>query len=237
MAFFPLKYTHCYSSLYLNEDEWILMINNFVDSLRTKIYGRKLIERLEYYLSKGYTFECVNKDSHGYIIFPKSRYISDTHALIVIPSIPYFINIDTINATKLSKIENNKYFSCFDDFNKLLKYEEIEDVLKSDHITTHELNEFSFQPYFFIFVHELIHIIRFFENIHLRGEYEESATIYGLNNKSLYIDKLLITENTIRAEWKYPPRISHHSQNLYVDDIIQTHENRHLFSKDSFFKF
>ena len=92
------------------------------------------------------------------------------------------------------------------------------------------------QTYFMMFIHELIHVLRYFENINLQTEEEEYATIYGLEGKSLYLKDHLITENTIRKEWNRPIRVSHNPINKFVADLRQTDINRELYSRDSFFK-
>jgi hypothetical protein len=236
-----LNYTECYSSSSLSLDnyEWSFMINKFIDALTLKPISKKLITRLNYFLSRGYTLTCTNKDIYSSVIFPKTRYISRYEAIIVIPSVPYFTNVETICNEKFDilKSKTNNLPDNLNVFQKLQDCCEIDHVLKSSEISGHDISTFTIQPFFIMFVHELIHIIRHFEGIRSDGDYEELATIHGIIDKSLYIAGSLITENTIRQEWGYPPRISHNSIYIYVTGVDTTYVNKDKYDKDSFLKF
>ena len=62
------------------------------------------------------------------------------------------------------------------------------------------------QPFEIMIAHELIHGLRLLSDNHTN--HEEESTIFGVKNKTLIIDGILITENSIRNELGYPNRIN-----------------------------
>ena len=102
------------SLLHLERDEWTLMITAFIAKLKTKPVGETLVNRLYQYLDMGYSLNVLSydKDAMRSIIFPSSRQISSCAVNITIPSISYFIEVDTVDVGYLEKLktsENNLY--------------------------------------------------------------------------------------------------------------------------------
>jgi hypothetical protein len=242
-----IEYNEYYTSLlHLEEDEWTSMINSFFERLKSRPIGKKLYDRLKYHLDTLYTLTISShnlRERGGGIIFPSSQLYDSRNARLVMPSISYFIDIETINtdyAATLNCSINNQG-DLFDPttleiINKLSDCTCLKNPWEKKDLYSVEydvLVKFVPQTYFIIFVHELIHVVRRFEGI--PRDDEEESTIYGITGKSLILDGELITENTIRREWGMPPRISHGSKDIFIEDSRKTHENKHLFSKDSFF--
>lgn len=232
-----ITYENCYSRLYLEKTEWLEMINKFITSIQTKPLGNKLWNRLIYHLNNGKKLTITTRDNMNRVIFPKTRYIDSSRVLIVIPCINYFHDIDTINKDIFTSIDT-KDVSNKDSIYKLISisnYRSISEPIKDSEITEFKgLIAESPQTYFIMFVHELIHCVRFFDGINISSSLEEDATIYGIKNKSLIIDGSEITENSIRKEWGKPPRISHGSKPLFIADLPYTNVNETKFKKSSF---
>ena len=221
-----INFIECFSSLYLNEKEWKKMIETFFSAMQTKPLTKKLYDRMLYFLNKGYSIEIATNDDSR-VIYPKIRYITFNRVMIIIPSINYFINVESIeNKNNIKKNIASTFLRC-EPFILPITFNELMPYKNSIYYTP--------QTYFIMFVHELIHAIRFFEKIHLDTQEEEDATIYGIVGKTLILDGNHITENTIRREWNKPPRISHNSEDIFICGVQHTYKNSKNFSKESFF--
>jgi hypothetical protein len=201
--------------LYLNRNEWLDMINIFIDRLNETIITKIIKEKLEDFITQGYTVTISNIDSTNIIIYPKCKYINKKSVLIIIPNVPYFISTELIDPIffdylpKKNKPDTNNYkqHTC---------YEKV--------------------PGFISFVHELIHCLRFFEE--KDDINEEEDVIYGLHNVLSYNinDNLYyITENQVRQELGYKPRINHNSKELLCEGINYTSNKISLFTKKDFY--
>lgn len=221
-----LNYTPVGASLFLNEEEWKNMIDIFIIRLYNNRLGKKFINRLNYFLNNGYTLNVLNKDDKSISIYPKTIFVNSRKVKIIIPSVPYFTQAKTIDPKVVSE------FGITGDILSISHYNEIEDKLKITDKIEH-LSNYTNQSFFITFVHELIHCLRYFENISSL-HFEEEATIYGIKDKSLVIDDEIITENTIRREFNLQPRLSHDNKDIYIYNLYGTFENAKYFTKESF---
>jgi hypothetical protein len=196
---------------YLNEKEWLEMLNIFILKLSDTKTGNIIKNRLEYFISISYNIIISNKDESCQTIYPKFKCISYNTVLIIIPNVPYFISTSVIN----SEIINYK---AFDEIIDIKKYKYINEII----------------PGFISFVHELIHTLRFFERI-MSNINEEENVIYGLVNGVLKYKDNYITENMIRQEYGYKPRISHESFELLCYELLFTYKNKDSFLKSDFY--
>ena len=63
---------------------------------------------------------------------------------------------------------------------------------------------------------------------------EEENVIYGINNVLMH-NTFYITENTIREEWGYKPRVNHEANELLCENVLYTYKNLNLFTISDFF--
>lgn len=227
-------------ALKLNEDKWHSLIDNIFNNLKASFIGSLLLKELHYFLDTGcqLIIKSDDLDYRGMITYPKTRF-EDNKAIIIFPCISYFVKVPVIEQKDIDALndENNKSI-LLEDYKTISNYGEIKKpLITSDIEKLKSTNTIKYDPetYFVIFVHELIHVLRHYNGINLEGDCEEVATITGLTGNSLYIHGNLITENTIRKELGKPPRVYHESINVYVDDVVSTHTNSHMFSEESFF--
>ena len=233
--FIIINYYPVYSSfINLDSTEWTNMICLFLNKLAEKPVGKLLSDKLIEFINSGYKITIKNCDfPHNVTIYPKIKFIDKQNILIVIPSVPYFTSIDTID-TSLCKDINNSFFK---NLLNVTKYNPSKYKL--------DLSNYTFllskdkQSGFINLAHELIHCLRFWQGIIFDDTIEEDDTIYGiigsvlsynLNNKVIYI-----TENTIRQEWGMKPRVSHDCTELFCMYDQRTHNNAHLFAKADYF--
>ena len=230
-----LSYVPIFSSLpCLSKEEWTDMIKLFIDKLCEKPIGRFMIDKLNQFINKGYKITIANNDfKYNVTVFPKIRYINNTQVLIVIPSVPYFIECEVIDNKICDDID--------DDFIKNIK--NISNGLPSNKLLDFSLYEFLISVEkisgFISFAHELVHCLRLFEHYYINNELEEDNTIYGIESTILSYNvddkKMYITENAIRKEWNINCRISHNSKPLLCYGVESTYSNEKLFSKESFY--
>lgn len=197
--------------IYLNENEWYEMIKLFIIRMNDRLISKLLKNKLEYFISIGYKIIISNRDASNHTIYPKFKYINSSTVLIVIPNVPYFVLVqvsDPINFNYQPK--NNKI-----NIDKKFIIEE-----KSSG--------------FIGFVHEMIHCLRFFEG-QMDNMNEEENVIYGIYDNVLQYDIIYITENTIREEWSYKPRVNHESNELLCEGVMFTYKNNSFFTKSDFF--
>ena len=82
----------------LNQQEWLNMIDIFINKMKTKYTTLVLINKLYEFINKGYKVTISNNDlEYSSIIYPKVRFIDKFSVLVVIPSVPYFTTVDTIS--------------------------------------------------------------------------------------------------------------------------------------------
>lgn len=138
--------------LHLDESEWSQMIFNFVDKLNSKTIGSLIIQKLIRYINNGYQIKISNNHNYSPIIYSKIVYETPRSVLIIIPSVPYFTEVQTIK---------NKIYNDTNLYNIAIgnpidnKYELINPDIKI---------EFELISGFISFTHELIHCLRHFEN-------------------------------------------------------------------------
>lgn len=233
---FKFKFNYIATSFpHLDETEWTNMIKTFCINLSNKPVGDLLVRNLLKFISKGYKITISNNDYPiNSTIYPKIRYISANSILIVIPSVPYFTYVDTIskdicadaidsfikNIEKVTKGFPSKYPLKFND-----KHRDYSFLISKTKMTG-----------FISFAHELIHALRYFENIGIEGTEEEDCTIYGLEGQTLQYDKTFITENAIRKEYGMDSRISHDCREIFCYNVRFTHKNEDMFSKEDYYK-
>ena len=198
--------------IYLNKEEWIRMIKLFIQKLDEKPISRMLKNRLEYFISFGYKIIISNRDPSNQTIYPKFKRIDFSTVLIVIPNVPYFVSVQVSDPT-------------------IFDYKPKNDIVNIDNSCVFEEK----LPGFIGFVHELIHCLRFCEKkmIMIKNE-EELNVIYGISNNVLMYETIYITENTIREEWGYKPRVNHESKELLCEDVLYTYKNKNSFTKSDF---
>jgi hypothetical protein len=197
--------------IYLNESEWIQMIKKFIQKLDEKPISRILKTKLEYFISIGYNIIISNIDPSTQTIYPKFKYLNPYIVLVVIPNVPYFISVQVSDLT-------------------IFDYQPKDNKINIDknYIFEEKLSGF------IGFVHELIHCLRYFEG-KMTEKNEEENVIYGISDDVLTYDNIYMTENTIRKEWGYNPRVNHESNELLCEDVLYTYKNNSSFTKADFF--
>jgi len=235
-----LHYEPVYSSfINLNESEWKLMIKTFCIRLMNRQVGALLVNKLLTFIERGNKITIANCDfTYSRAIYPKIKYVNSKSILIVIPSVPYFTKVETISS-KICEEASDAFMRNLDGIVKLRpsKYRLNFDTIHRDYAFLISRTPMSF---FICFAHELIHGLRHFEGMNLNPSVdEEDNTIYGIDGYTLkYIvgnDQVFITENAIRKENGYDPRVSHESFEVFCYDVRHTYLNQRLFSKDDYF--
>jgi hypothetical protein len=221
----------------LTEEEWMFRIKSFCIQLYEKPIGNLLINKMTEFINRGYQIVITNKDivyGSSYI-YPKIRYDGERKVIITMPSVPYFVEVEVINMKKIEHIDDedllrvSRYEPSWNELSKSSKYNYTYNCVKYEKL-----------PQIIGFAHELIHALRFFERINMDGCKEEEKTIYGILTKTLNynIDGEIvhITENMIRKDFGFEPRVSHEAQELYCYDVPRTYDARRYFTKEDFFK-
>ena len=142
------------------------------------------------------------------IIYPERGHTYDNKVVIVIPinyngfidSVEPLVDYNNSNIENKSLIYNlhtNKPLKKEIDYNTLIKFKIIKKL----------------QHFKIYFAHELIHAYHYFYRTFndMNKHLEEAAVIYGLENFSIKHKnkKIYITENIIRSDYGFYPRISH----------------------------
>ncbi len=216
--------------LNLTKEEWTEMIRNFIIKLASKRIGNLLLDHITDFLCRGYKLTITNVDRHT-MIYPKIKYISSTHSLIVIPSVPYFTTVDILSKITLNPRE--EYEKDFLNLHTVSKYGLSQFPLGLQHIDSALITRVR-MPGFIGLAHELVHCARHF-NRYSDDSREEDNTIYGIYGSTLQIDGVNITENAIRGEWGYGARISHEAYNIFCYGVRSTYHNSSMFTKNDFF--
>jgi hypothetical protein len=197
-------------------------------------------------MRRGYKIILSNYDreTDHYNIYPKVKYVNEKLIIIIIPNLPYFVNIEIIDFEHFK--ENNTYIS--NEYSNLLR-------VKNYETSIIELNNFERCEYFkdcnekifkwvkmhqiIVFAHELIHCLRFFETIIDSNINDESNTIYGIESQVLSYTiedtRYIITENMIRKDFNLKPRISHDSKEIFCYLSRSTYSNYDKFTKEDFY--
>jgi len=192
-----------YSNKDSSKENWKNMINGYFNRLKSKPLGNMLYYKLFSYLDVDNTFkiDIINVLSD----FEKNRNI------IYIPSEFTKCEIQYLEEPVLKSDAEYKEILSLSKLTKdIYNYNETAHILTENHINQlDELIKYKQQDFFFLFVNQLIKIIRKFEFKKVNETLLEDASIvYGLKGFSYYINQHLITENTIRKEWNDVARIS-----------------------------
>jgi hypothetical protein len=209
----------------LSEEEWNRMIMGFCIKLAEKPAGRILIEKLTGFVNDKYHIKVANYDTElkSSCIYPKIRYQDKKSILIIIPSVPYFVKVEVL------KDNDFNYLPVAEKLSSSGRYE----GNKANLIQLERL------PQIIGFAHELIHCLRYFEGINTSHPNEEEHTIYGIESNTLSYNingqTVYITENTIRKDFGFKPRMSHYSSENYCWGLISSYKNSTNFTKEDFF--
>lgn len=231
-----LKFTEYYTDhIHLDQEEWSLMIMTFCLELAEKPIGKLLLDKLCGFINSGYKITIANSDeiTMSLYIYPKIRYINSTSVLVIIPSVPYFVNVEVVDSNKIKDIEDENLVRVAYSLPAV-------SCLKSSSYYQNNQNgirciSLERMPPIIGFSHELIHCLRHFEKISAGSSNEEDCTIYGLESNLLKYNLGYITENTIRKDFGFKPRISHSSSEIYCWRAISTYSNASKFTKQDFF--
>lgn len=210
--------------IHLTQTEWTQMIFNFIDKLNIKKTGSLIIQKLITHINNGYQIKISNKHNNSLLIYSKIIYDSPKSVLIIIPSVPYFTEVQTIKYNEL--YNDSELYNIANGYPTNNKYQLINSNIK---IVSELISGF------ISFAHELIHCLRYFEGIILSCSLEEDNTIYGINSCVLSYNNIPITENSIRKEWGYNCRINHNSKPIFCYGYSNTYSNSINFTKKSFF--
>lgn len=178
-------------------------INNLFEKLPFTEKGKKLYNKLLFYLKFNYII---------YIIDSVNSIEYDTKLKIVLPSNYNNLMCQTLNFTKTIKMGEN-YIANKSSIDKLISignHEEQYFILQKCEITKfQDMIELYHFDIFFLFINQLIKLIRILENKNLANKnLEDYSVLYGIKGLSLKINDDLITENSIREEYDIPARIS-----------------------------
>jgi hypothetical protein len=226
--------------IHLTEEKWKLMIMTFCIRLAEKSTGKILIDKLTEFINNGYDIKVANYDSEiqSSYIYPKIIYKSPKNVLIIIPSVPYFVETYVLVKSKQKYCNDyrlNKVFNYFPANELLSSYTSYND--NENQINWIKLNKI---PQIIGFAHELIHCLRHFEKFDINHPNEEEHTIYGIGSNTLSYcignQKVYITENSIRKNFGFKPRISHYSKEFYCWGVSSTYENSNKITQLDFFK-
>ena len=233
-----INFTPIYTDhINLSEEEWRRMIMSFCLKLAEKPVGYILINKLTEFISNGYNLKLSNYDTDSSYVYPKIKFQNSNSVLIIIPSVPYFVNVEVLtkDAQFLSDNDNlNQVIQYKPAFNKLELSSYYKDKNKDAFIILEQL------PQIIGFAHELIHCLRYFERLDVFNSNEEEHTIYGIDSNTLSYNidgkEVYITENTIRKDFGFKPRMSHLSNEIYCWRLLSTYDNSSKFNKEDFFK-
>ena len=236
-----IEFTEFYTDhIHLSKEEWRMMIMDFCTKLAEKPTGRILIDKLTEFVNNRYYIKVANYDTElkSSYIYPKIRYQGPNYVLIIIPSVPYFVKNEVLyeetqdfpDDYSLFRVLN--YLPATTKLSSLSSYKENE-----NHIDWIKLEPL---PQIIGFAHELVHCLRHFEGFNIDQSNEEEYTIYGIGSNTLSYDiderKVYITENTIRKDFGFKPRMSHSSSEIYCWNLLSTYTNSRKFTKEDFFK-
>lgn len=210
----------------LCKEKWLKMIEVFIGEMKKRPISNLLYDALLSFTKIGYTINITNKnDFNSYSIYPHTFY-KDKTVYVVLPSVPYFINVPVISEYT-SENNNNDIES---EIEKLSKHGQINDIIKYDIIEKHTKIEWEYQTFFMIFIQLVINTARYCMKTRKESTRDIYDTIYGVDN-FLNIDGVIITENVIRKELGKKARISDDSQLRYVSFAPETFVNRDTYKE------
>jgi hypothetical protein len=235
------EFTEFYTEhIHLSEEEWKMMIMVFCLELAEKPVGSLLFNKLTEFIDNKYNIKISNYDTElrSSYIYPKIRFQDPRSVLIIIPSVPYFVKVEVLT-------ESLEFFPDNYNLNQVLQYKPARNKLESSSNYKDNKNQVDCinlekLPPIIGFAHELVHCLRHFERLDTNNSNEEEHTIYGIGSNTLSYDiagrKVYITENTIRKDFGFRPRMSHSSSELYCWRLPSTYSNSGNFTKEDFFK-
>lgn len=216
----PYKYRNnkIFSDLTISGDYWMELVISFFHRLSKSHNGRLLIKRLYYYLDMGRILEISNTNIYRTDIADSFLVTFDPHnsnkVFLIVPSIPCSDSVICMSSASI--------YNCMDDIDlmKVILYKSASSKLTNILQKYNDLIIIKSPPYI-SFIHELIHVVRYFEGLLVltdKTNIEEPATIYGIDGYNLYIDNVLITENTFRKEYNLLPRICHEAGGSHINN-------------------
>lgn len=225
--------------IHLTKEEWKMMIMVFCLELADKPTSKIMIDKLVEFINGGNSIKIANYDTklQSSYIYPKIRYDSPKSALIIIPSVPYFVDVEVIS----------KHSDTIPDDQDLLRVSQYcpsSSKLESSSKYKDNKNQIDWikkerMPQIIGFAHELVHCLRHFEAYETNQSNEEEHTIYGIGSKTLKYNiggkSFYITENTIRRDFGFKPRMSHNSREVYCYRLTSTYSESYKFTKQDFF--
>lgn len=197
------------------EKEWIDNIKKNINIIKSCPTGAILMEKISQCNRQGcnISINAVPKYRSCYN-YPKITFYGGKDDIcVIIPVEPYHSNVFTIAPNMLDSIDSNNI--CIDYLKFVSKNEDIcEKVINDETFKNSFYNvkkDFCMKEYqepYIILAHELVHALRFALDKYDK-KCEEEATIFGIKNKTLYVDGYKITENQIRLELGLNMRIDH----------------------------
>jgi hypothetical protein len=234
--------------IHLSEEEWKMMIMVFCLELADKPTSRLLIEKLIEFTNNGYSIKIANYDTklQSTYVYPKIRYEKNKSVLIIIPSVPYFVDVHVLgfNTDNDNNDDNDDDFPLDSNLFRVSQY--LPSYKKLESVSSYKGNknygdciEYDKMPPIIGFAHELVHCLRHFEQFDTDNSDEEYNTIYGIGSKTLKYNigskTFFVTENTIRKDFGFKPRVSHDSKEVYCWRVTSTYTNSDKFTKKDFF--
>ena len=198
---------------FMSENEWKNNILSYLKIIENTRTGSLLLKKINYYIQIGYDIYIKNYSETKVFQYPHF-YQNKKKFIVVIPDTPYFVKVPVLNNLLIENVFINDDLNH--DLNLASKCLPLNFKLDDDIVNSFSI--FEFQPTVVILFHELIHCIRFIENIS-DNKLEEEATIYGIKNITLKIEQKFITENSFRKELNLGYRLSHDSQFYFVHGV------------------
>ena len=213
-----LQYNSSYAEF--SSIEWKDKINSALQKLKRKSPNAKLL--IDTINSKcrhaGINVTISSETKFTTFHYPKITYYTGKRDIrVIIPAYKYNSKVETIVPSLLPEYlmeeSNNviKYLSSIcnkkDVSKKVIESDDIKRSDESEQIIK-PFRTFEKQKFHIILAHELIHVLRYINDI-TSDLIEEESTIFGVEGNTLMIDGNRITENTIRSDFGYNMRINH----------------------------
>lgn len=198
------------------KSEWVDNIKSYINTIKSSPTGKLLMEKIAECNRNGcnITIQALSqyRSSNNY---PKITYYRGKKDIcIIIPVEPYRIKVSVINQNMLESID-----PCDNVCVGYLKKVSTNNDVRTSIVDSMKFKEnfketkkvfctLEYQEPFMILAHELIHALRYAMDKY-NDVYEEEATIFGIENKTLYVDGIKITENQIRKDLNMKMRVDH----------------------------